>query len=95
MRKITILPIIIVLLQLAGIGRIVYSNIYGNSHIPQFFIELNILAVLSFVIFIFSYFMYSKANKKTKWWLAPVYISILIILTLIVCYIMMAVDKYS
>lgn len=95
MPKITILPIIIAILQLAGIGRIVYSNIYGNSHIPQSFIELNILAVLSFVILTFSYFMYYKTTKKMKWWLIPICISSLIILTLIVCYTMMAVDKYQ
>lgn len=92
-RKATI-PTTIFILQIPGITYLLYEYKFGNSHIPIAFILLNILAIISACMLIFSWFFYFKANKKLMIWKAVIGISAAIILVLMGIYIWMGFDKY-
>ncbi|RXM51560.1 MULTISPECIES: hypothetical protein [unclassified Chryseobacterium] len=67
MQKINIIPIIITLLQLAGIWHVWYTYLYKDGQIPQSFIELNILAVFSICVLVLIIFRYFKTRKKLEY----------------------------
>lgn len=90
-----ILPIIMIILQLAGISHVWYTYSYKDGQIPQSFIELNILALFSIGVLVLFRFTYYKASKKAGLWLLPISISFLVILVLTISYILMGIDKYS
>ncbi|REC59881.1 hypothetical protein DRF65_23505 [Chryseobacterium pennae] len=94
MSTVNILPIILLILQLAGISHVWYSYLYKDGQIPQSFIELNILAVFSIGVLTLFRFRYYKPGKKRGLWLFPVSISFLIILTLLISYTVMGIEKY-
>ncbi|MBP2616462.1 hypothetical protein [Chryseobacterium jejuense] len=95
MGTINIIPIIITILQLAGISHVWYTYLYEDGQIPKSFIELNILAVFSICVWVFFRWKYFKPGKKTGLWLLPISISFLIILVLTIFYILMGIDKYK
>lgn len=94
MGTINIIPILITILQLAGISRVWYTYLYEDGQIPKSFIEFNILALLSICVLILFRFKYFNPRKKTGLWLLPISISFLIILVLTIVYILMGIDKY-
>ncbi|MGE8555948.1 MAG: hypothetical protein ACN6OB_18660 [Chryseobacterium jejuense] len=95
MGTIHIIPIIITILQLAGISRVWYTYLYEDGQIPKSFIEFNILALFSIGVLVLFRCKYFNPRKKTGLWLLPISISFLIIIVLIISYILMGIDKYK
>lgn len=90
----SIIPFIITILQLAGIGHVWYTYLYEDGQIPKSFIELNILAVFSTCVLALFIFRHFKTGGKTGIWFLPAGISLLIIFVLMISYILMGIDKY-
>lgn len=90
-----IFPIIIIILQLAGISHVWYTYLYKDGQIPQSFIELNILALFNIGILVLFRFASYKPSKKAGLWLLPISISFLVILVITISYILMGIAKYS
>lgn len=95
MNRIRIFPIIITVIQLISIGHLYYIHKHGSRQFPADFIELNILAICNIGVLILAYFFYFKADDKLSIWLVPILISAITILTLLVSYVIMWIDKYK
>lgn len=94
MTKRTLIPTIILLLQIIAMLYLWYEYQFGHSHIPVAFMLLNIFSVFSGFILIFSWFFYCKAKEKMVIWKLIIGISVATILLLAVVYISMGIDKY-
>jgi hypothetical protein len=95
MNKVSILPIVISIIQFSGLLHLLYTYKFSDSQIPRAFIELHIWSLLSVIVLIFSYFFYFNPKEKINLWLIPIGISFATIVTLIICYIVMAINKYK
>lgn len=90
-----ILPATIFIIQFLGIIYLGFEYKFGNSHIPVAFIFLNILAIFSGIVLIFSWFFYFKTPEKLMIWKIVIGVSVAITLALMMIYIFMGFDKYS
>ncbi|MCZ4244130.1 hypothetical protein [Pedobacter punctiformis] len=95
MKRIIVVPFILITLQIISIVHLLYTYQYGDSHIPAAFIELNILSLTSFLMSIIAYFSYLKTGRKVKVWLVVIALSLLVIIALIIVYAIMLTNKYQ
>ncbi len=95
MNKLTIIPCLIAFLQLISLGHLYYMHKYRSTQFPADLIELNILAILNIGILILAYFLYFNSEKKTGFWLIPIVISVLVIISLLLVYLWMGINKYK
>ena len=95
MNKLTIIPCVIAFLQLISLGHLYYIHKYRSTQFPADLIELNIFAILNIGVLILAYFLYFNSEKKTGLWLIPIVISVLIIVSLLLGYLWMWINKYK
>ena len=90
-----IIPIIITIVQLVSWGYLYYTHKYKSGQFPADFILLNILAFCNVGVVVMSYFFYFKAEPKQSIWLMPICLSVITILTLLISYLIMFIDKFK
>ncbi len=95
MNKLTTIPCLIAFLQLISLGHLYYMHKYRSTQFPADLIELNILAILNIGILISAYFLYFNSEKKTSFWLIPIFISVFVIISLLLVYLWMGINKYK
>lgn len=95
MKNNPIIPIIISTIQLFCIIHLFYLHNFSNSHIPKAFIFLHFYALLGIFILILSYILYFKKEIKSNFWRIPIGFSVILIFALIICHIIMGINKYN
>ncbi len=90
MKKLIIIPIIVLLLQFAGYLFMFYMDKYGPPDAPIAFVILNFLALFNAIVLILSYFLYFNSKNKINFWIIPIAIAVITIVMLIIQYIRMA-----
>ncbi len=92
-----IIPIIICTIQLFCLLHLFYLHNFSDSHIPKAFIFLHFYALLSVFILILSYFLYFKKELtiRNNFWRIPIGFSVILIFALIICHIIMGINKYN
>lgn len=88
-----IIPSAITLIQLLSLIHLYYTFKYGSSHIPMVFIELNIIAICNIPVLALGCFLYVKSENKMRIWWVPIALAIAVILTLLISYLIMFVNK--
>ena len=91
----TMIPIIITIIQLVSWGFLYYTHKYKSGQFPADLIMLNILALCNIGILVAAYFSYFKVENKQSIWLMPICLSVITILTLLISYLIMFLDKYK
>lgn len=93
--NLSILPFVIILIQVFNIIRLIYTYKYGSAHIPSPLIELTISAVLHLIFLISSYFFYFNTDSRNKFWLIPIIISLCFVIFTFFIYVFMMTNKYK
>ncbi|MCT6869481.1 hypothetical protein [Apibacter sp.] len=94
MSKLIIIPIIILLLQIAGYMFLFYGNKHGHADVPIAWIIFNILGIFNLIVLVLSYFLFFNSENKISFWWIPVTIAVITIIILIIQYIRMAMGKF-
>jgi len=83
-----ILPILILILQLASLVHLYILNKTGHAHIPMAFIELHIIIIANIIVFSSIYFFVYKI-KLESFWVLPLIMALILVLLLVYFYVRM------
>jgi len=94
MNKLLSIPIIILIIQIISFIHLYMTYKKENAHVPEAFIELNILAILNVIVLIIAYFLFYKVDVKIVFWWIPIFLSVSTITLLLILYIRMWLGNF-